>query len=149
MNQLVKEPNFEIFYRYDDSCVTQVGVSSVIRNQPYLLYYVRTSAPYIPRAIQNVQKAASSPSVFSPSQRTPSPQSRPGQSPNGRPKSDQNLAKKFKPAFEPKDRVISAFNRPQEKKTFIGPSQPVKNAEKRKSLGIVTNGKPVKIERTK
>ena len=116
--------------------MTQVGVSSVIRNQPYLLYYVRTSAPYIPRAIQNVQKAASSPSVFSPSQRTPSPQSRPGQSSNGRPNGEK-LAKKFKPAFEPKDRVISAFNRPQEKKTFIGPSQPVKNAEKRKSFGIV------------
>ena len=128
--------------------MTQVNTHSVLRNQPYLLYYVRTSAPYQPRG--NVQKCSSSPSLFSQMERTSSP-SRPIHSPNGRPKNDAGSGNKFKQTFEPKDRVISAFNRPQDKKpAFIGPSPPTKNGEKRKNLGIVaSNGKPTKIERTK
>ena len=58
-------------YRFDDSCVTGINPENVLRQQPYMLYYIRTSPKHIPSKIpmspiQRQKSFESKPAVKSP-----------------------------------------------------------------------------------
>ena len=112
-------------FRFDDSCVTNTGLNNVMMQQPYMLYYIRSSPTIVPRPL--VAKVPSSPiqktKTFDSGHRKPEMK-------EARPEI------KFKNSFVAKEKLVTsnrfdpmASPAKEMKNRFIGPERPKSSNE--------------------
>jgi len=122
--------------RFDDSCVTNTGLNNVMMQQPYMLYYIRSSPTIVPRPL--VAKVPSSPiqktKTFDSGHRKPEVK-------------DARPEIKFKNSFVAKEKLVKT-NRfepiaspvKEMKNRFIGPERPKSSNEFNKVKQKTQNG---------